>query len=102
MTNPNRIQNIVLTDDRQVMQTRVTTPMGLHVVVSTILLRIGEYETMTFPGNLDGEITNWSELDCNRYRSEVNALRGHSEVVTKWYETTMNELPTPYNFEEEN
>ena len=102
MTNTNRIQNIALTNPRQLMQTRVTTPAGFHVLVSTVLLRMGEYETMTFAATLDGEVTDWTELDCNRYNTELGALRGHTQVVTMWYETTMNELPTPYNFEEEN
>lgn len=102
MTNTNRIQNIALTDSRQQMQTRVTTPAGFHVLVSTIILRLGEYETMTFAADETGKVTNWTELDCNRYSTELGALRGHTQVVTMWYETTMTELPTPYNFDEEN
>lgn len=99
MTNTNRIQNLELTNERQLAQTRVTTPSGQHVVVSTVLLphmwdRV-EYETMTFAADEAGEITDWLELDCDRYYTPEQAVEGHADVVAKWYNEPMRALPAP-------
>ena len=41
----------------------------------------GEYETMIFRGDKNGEIKNPSELYCRRYTSERAAEIGHDQVV---------------------
>ncbi len=94
-----RIQNLELTDERQLIQTHVTLPSGQHVVVSTVLLphlwgRV-EYETMTFAADEAGEITDWLELDCDRYYTPEQAVEGHADVVAKWYNEPMPALPAP-------
>lgn len=62
-----------------------------HVIVSTVRLGIDHgyggvplwYETMVFAH--DGtDITNWNELDSERYTTESEARAGHAEVVTRW------------------
>ena len=98
MTNTNRIQNIELTNPRQREQTRVTTPAGFHVLVSTVLLPMlfgrVEYETMAFAADETGKVTDWTELGCNRYDTEQEALEGHADVVAKWYNEPMLQLPS--------
>lgn len=37
------------------------------------------FETMVFPSK-----DNFNELDCQRYSSEEEALKGHKEMVEKW------------------
>ena len=98
MTNTNRIQNIELTDERQLVQTHVTTPAGLHVVVSTVQLPLlwgrVEFESMTFAADEDGKITNWLELGCNRYSTAEHAMEGHADMVNEWYNEPMLQLPS--------
>jgi hypothetical protein len=99
MTNTNRIQNLELTNERQLAQTRVTTPSGQHVVVSTVQLPLlwgrVEFESMTFAADVDGEITDWLELSCNRYSTVEHAMEGHADMVQEWYNEPMRALPAP-------
>ena len=46
----------------------------------------GEYETMVFPGTAKAGISNWTELDFQRYDSEEEARAGHEAMVEKWKE----------------
>lgn len=46
----------------------------------------GNYETMVFACDEDGEVTSWTELDFARYSSREDAARGHEEIVQKWME----------------
>ena len=41
----------------------------------------GEFETMVFPCDEQGTVTDWMELDCRRYRSVEAARDGHNDVV---------------------
>jgi len=94
MTNTNRIQNIEAQLNTTLQATRVTTPQGRHVLVSTVDLRIvtgitgwgGRYETMVFHSDIAGEVQNWTELQCNRYDDAQKAIEGHAAVVLEWYE----------------
>lgn len=71
--------------------TLVTCPDGKHVLVSTVSLaefgyNLREYETMVFEANTKGEVTNWSNLDCERYEDLENAVTGHEKMVKQWTE----------------
>lgn len=78
MNNPNII-------DRTVVNNKY--------VVSTVLLagydaapwlfddHGGGFETMVFPCDEQGTVTDWMELDCRRYHSVEAARDGHNDVV---------------------
>jgi hypothetical protein len=60
-------------------------------VVSTVKLRDpfgvyvgGEYETMVFPADNAGKITDWLERDYQRYGNMESALEGHEVMVAAW------------------
>lgn len=62
-----------------------------HVIVSTVRLSIDHghggvplwFETMVFAH--DGtDITEWGELDCDRYTTEEQARAGHDVIVERW------------------
>ena len=44
----------------------------------------GEYETMVFECDEEGEVTNWAEVDISRYHTEEEAREGHATMVDKW------------------
>jgi predicted ATPase len=44
----------------------------------------GGYETMVFACEPDGLITDWLELDCQRYHTEDEARTGHKDMVQNW------------------
>ena len=44
----------------------------------------GEFETMVFPCDEQGNVTDWMELTCRRYRSVADARAGHNDVVLDW------------------
>ena len=52
--------------------------------VSTVLLPTmhsgGQYETMVFATDAQGEVTNWGELMMDRYETEAEARAGHEAV----------------------
>jgi len=94
MTNTNRIQNIEAPLKTTLQATRVTTPQGGHVMVSTVDLWIvpgmkgwgGRYETMVFHSDIEGTVQEWIELQCERYDTAQKAMEGHAAVVVEWYE----------------
>jgi hypothetical protein len=42
------------------------------------------WETMVFPCDQQGAVTDWSERDCDRYESKDGAIQGHAAMVEKW------------------
>jgi len=52
-----------------------------HVFVSTTTA-LGE--TMVFQCDSSGQVTDWTELDCDRYSDESEARNGHELIVAKW------------------
>lgn len=42
------------------------------------------FETMVFPLGADGSVSDWGELDSDRYSTEAEALAGHEAVCEKW------------------
>lgn len=79
MSNPNII-------DRTVVNNRY--------VVSTVLLAGADrmpdlyggrvFETMVFPCDEQGIVTDWIEQDCQRYRTLDEARTGHKDMVLTW------------------
>ncbi len=68
---------------------------GQHFLVSTVCLESmhfgGEYETMVFPCDTDGNVTDWGDLHCDRYETYEQAVAGHAGVVL-----TFQPLASPF------
>lgn len=66
------------------LKTRITRGEQ-HYLVSTVLLPTmhsgGQYETMVFPTDAEGEVTNWREQAFDRYPTEEAARAGHEAMV---------------------
>ena len=83
MSNPNIIARTV-----------VGTAPNPKYVVSTVRLAGADrmpdiyggriFETMVFTCDEQGTITDWLELDCQRYRTLDEARTGHSDMVQNW------------------
>jgi len=81
-------------NENTLLRSIVTTEVGEKVLVSTVHLSINHgdaliplwYETMVFLMDEGGiQIVEWSELDCDRYETEDEALEGHANMVMKWF-----------------
>ena len=46
----------------------------------------GDYETMVFDCDDNGEVTNYTEKDFARYATKEEAEEGHKQIVEKWKE----------------
>ena len=63
-----------------------------QVLVSTVFLMIDHgydgvpkwYETMVFKCDAAGKVTDWLELDCERYTTRDEAIEGHGRMVADW------------------
>lgn len=44
----------------------------------------GAYETMVFPCDEQGIVSDWTELACQRYRTLDEARTGHTDMVQNW------------------
>lgn len=42
------------------------------------------FETMVFPCDAEGRVTDWGDKDCERYSTEAAAKAGHAAMVAKW------------------
>lgn len=76
------------------------TVVGGKHVVSTVQLSVdhswvsvdhfwGEgpplwFETMVFRCSPEGKVTDFEDLDCERYSTREQALEGHEVMVKKW------------------
>jgi hypothetical protein len=80
-----------LLEDRAYRRVGLTRVRGAtrSVVVSTVWLGLDHnytgglpliFETMVF----DGAEIGGSDVDCQRYATEEQAMRGHSEAITFW------------------
>lgn len=60
----------------------------MDFLVSTVTLKMGfyaaKYETMIFPCDPDGGITNYGEIYCDRYTEAHDALDGHQRAVNSF------------------
>lgn len=67
-----------------------------QVMVSTVYLQIDHgydgvplwYETMVFKCDAAGKVTDWLELDCERYSTRDEAIEGHGRMVADWITKT--------------
>ena len=44
----------------------------------------GDYETMVFPVDANGEVTDWSGLEQERYYDEAAADAGHAAMCSRY------------------
>ena len=83
MNNPNMIDRTIV---------------GGAYLVSTVRLAGGGlygghiFETMVFPCDAEGDVTNWQELDSQRYRTIDEARIGHNDMVQSWTDKNPKEL----------
>ena len=69
----------------------IKSETGQHYVVSTVRLPFyhsfdetsAPFETMVFASDGAG-VTDWLDLDCERYATEDEAQDGHTKMVEKW------------------
>lgn len=54
-----------------------------HVYVSTKSTRFA-LETMVFSCDSSGVVTDWIDLECERYSDDDEAANGHKMIVAKW------------------
>jgi hypothetical protein len=104
MTNTNRIRAVESPASNALEQTLVTTPSGQTVLVSTVSLAFnpmiadmydqlgGQFETMVFPTDEAGSVTDWMELYCDRYKTAAAAMEGHANIVEIFYNKPMHQL----------
>ena len=57
---------------------------GQYYFVSTNDVPYTGFETMIFPCNEDGEVTNWGELYCDRYDTVLEATVGHTRAINNF------------------
>ena len=65
------------------MTTIVETSHGFVLVDTCNTFDCG-LETMVFKCTEDGKVTNWHDLDCRRYITIPEAIKGHALMVEKW------------------
>lgn len=72
----------VLLDGRatDIIQTRT----GKYVYIDTCWTIDHGWETMVFPCDENGNVTSWSDIDCEIYAEESDADKGHTEMINKW------------------
>ena len=61
---------------------------GKHYLVSTVLPPAGlgnSYETMVFNCNLNGQVTDWTEILVKYYSNHIDAINGHNEIEYYWH-----------------
>ena len=102
--NPNSIGSTVLSNGYIVSTTELKeftklldSMIGLAMTVTGIepedladggfrgdLRSEGDFETMVFPCDAEGVVTDWQEMGFLRYMSREEAIEGHKEMVNKW------------------
>lgn len=91
-----RIRNIDPAHEGVLQQTVVTAECGEHFLVSTVAIggRLGtladyRYETMVFACDEQGKVTDWMDLQCDRYDFADEAMAGHAQLVELVYRWTV-------------
>lgn len=79
MTNPNMVDRTVVNAKYVVSTVRLA---GADRMPDIYGGRI--FETMVFHSDANGNVTDWIELDCNRYSSIEAARMGHNDMVLNW------------------
>jgi hypothetical protein len=77
-----------------IARTTVGTIGGSKYVVSTVRLAGADrtpdlyggliFETMVFPCDARGTVTDWQELEVQQYRTIDEAYAGHDDMVENW------------------
>ena len=84
MTNPNSIA-------RTVVDGYVISTVKLPGAENYPDLFAGHmYESMVFRADSDGKVTDWSEVDGQRYETEDAAHAGHASLVAMWKTTVLS------------
>lgn len=64
--------------------TIVKTKTRGYVLVDTCYTLDRGWETMVFASDKNGNVSNWSDLDCDVYATNFQASDGHEEMIEKW------------------
>ena len=64
--------------------TIVKTKTKGYVWIDTCYTLDHGLETMVFASDKNGNVSNWTNLDCDIYATESQACEGHYEMVRKW------------------
>jgi len=62
----------------------VQEPNGNYVWIDTRYTADHGWETMVFKCDAEGNVSDWNELDCDRYSNEEEARAGHQQMVSRW------------------
>ena len=65
------------------MKTIVDTTSGF-VLVDTRNTPDHGPETMVFVCDKNGNVCDWRDLDCMRYKTIPEAIKGHAVMIEKW------------------
>ena len=66
-------------------QTRLQTVVKEHwVLVDSIYTLDAGFETMVFPCDAKGKVTDWGELQVKRYDTYEQMKQGHEGIVKTW------------------
>ena len=79
MNNPNIIDRTVVNSKYVVSTVRLAGADRTPDLYGGLI-----FETMVFTCDEQGTITDWLELDCQRYRTLDEARTGHSDMVQNW------------------
>lgn len=72
------------------LSTTVRTKGGQYVWVDTCWTMDHGYETMVFPCDERGNVTDWGELDVSLYPNAENARAGHEFTCQVWADVIVN------------
>lgn len=73
------------------LSTTVKTKSGHYVWVDTCWTFDHGYETMVFPCDERGNVTDWGDLDMSLYPSEAAAEAGHQLTCMAWEDMILND-----------
>ena len=79
------IMNLTLgvRDDSKKLTDVISWGNGEHYLIDTADI-IGAYETMVFACDEEGNVDDWSDLDCEQYSTWDEAQKGHTDMLNKW------------------
>lgn len=73
------------------LSTTVRTKGGQYVWVDTCFTLDHGFETMVFPCDEQGNVTDWGDLDMNLYPNAESAKMGHELTCKVWADVTVND-----------
>ena len=62
----------------------VICPNGKHVYIDSCFTINHGYETMVFPCDENGKVTDWGDIDASWYSTYEEMQTGHTTIVEKW------------------